>query len=88
MSHVGSSARLKKGWLQKQGGVMKNWQRRWFVLNGDCLFYFARDDDVRTLGSIFLPGNKVVRHDFDAQEPDKFLFEIVSGNWDINKQTF
>ena len=67
---------------------MKNWQRRWFVLNGDCLFYFARDDDVRTLGSIFLPGNKVVRHDFDAQEPDKFLFEIVSGNWDINKQTF
>ena len=58
---------------------MKNWQRRWFVLNGDCLFYFAKDDDVRTLGSIFLPGNKVVRHEFDAQEPDKFLFEIVSG---------
>lgn len=58
---------------------MKNWQRRWFVLNGDCLFYFAKDDDLRTLGSIFLPGNKVIRHEFDAQDPDKYLFEIVSG---------
>lgn len=80
MSQPGSSStHLKKGWLRKQGGALKNWQRRWFVLNGDCLFYFARDDDLRTLGSIFLPGNKVIRHEFDAQDPDKYLFEIVSG---------
>lgn len=59
---------------------MKKWQRRWFVLNGECLFYFAKEDDLKTLGSIFLPGNKVIRHEFDAQEPEKFLFEIVSGH--------
>ena len=70
---------LKSGWLRKQGGALKSWQRRWFVLNGDLLFYFAKDDDLRPLGSIFLPGNKVIRHEFDAQDPEKFLFEVVSG---------
>lgn len=79
MSHPGSSTHLKKGWLRKHGGMVQKWQRRWFVLNGDCLFYFAKDDDLRPLGSIFLPGNKVVRHEFNADDPDKFLFEVVSG---------
>ena len=81
MSHPWSSSHLKGGWLRKHGGMVQKWQRRWFVLNGDCLFYFAKDDDVRTLGSIFLPGNKVVRHEFNADDPDKFLFEVVSGNF-------
>ena len=81
----GPHQHLKSGWLRKQGGALKNWQRRWFVLNGDCLFYFAKDDDLRPLGSIFLPGNKVIRHEFDAQEPEKFLFEVVSGTVNVLK---
>eukprot|EP00299_Pterocystis_sp_00344_P013584 c6671_g1_i2.p1 GENE.c6671_g1_i2~~c6671_g1_i2.p1 ORF type:complete len:255 (+),score=38.00 c6671_g1_i2:47-766(+) len=28
------------GWLQKQGHVFKNWKRRFFVLQGCCLWYF------------------------------------------------
>lgn len=97
MSQPGAHSRhLKSGWLRKQGGTLRTWQRRWFVLNGDLLFYFAREDDLRPLGSIFLPGNKVIRHEFDAQDPEKYLFEIVSGIikifrvdnkvWEVNGQ--
>jgi TPR repeat protein len=31
---------IKAGWLQKQGGKRKNWNKRWFVLVRDNLFYF------------------------------------------------
>ncbi len=30
----------KVGWLQKQGGSNAQYQRRWCVLKGLCLFYF------------------------------------------------
>ena len=33
--------------------------------------------DQRTLGSIPLPGNEVVRHPYDPSDPNKFKFEIV-----------
>jgi len=31
---------LKEGWLWKQGGRVKNWKRRWFIITDGCLFYF------------------------------------------------
>ncbi|XP_060067022.1 rho GTPase-activating protein 24-like [Ylistrum balloti] len=69
--------RIRKcGWLRKQGGMVKTWHRRWFCLNGDCLFYFSKEDDLRALGSIFLPGNRVVEHPFNPDDPEKFLLEI------------
>lgn len=37
---------IKCGWLYKQGGKRKNWNKRWFVLVRDNLFYFK--DDHRT----------------------------------------
>ena len=30
----------KAGWLTKQGGRMKNWRRRWFVIKDTQLLYF------------------------------------------------
>eukprot|EP01094_Clydonella_sp_ATCC50884_P024167 TRINITY_DN5990_c0_g1_i1.p1 TRINITY_DN5990_c0_g1~~TRINITY_DN5990_c0_g1_i1.p1 ORF type:complete len:715 (+),score=262.20 TRINITY_DN5990_c0_g1_i1:38-2146(+) len=30
----------KSGWLTKQGGRVKTWKRRWFILSGNCLYYF------------------------------------------------
>ncbi|XP_033737431.1 rho GTPase-activating protein 24-like isoform X2 [Pecten maximus] len=73
--------RIRKcGWLRKQGGMVKTWHRRWFCLNGDCLFYFSKEDDLKALGSIFLPGNRVVEHAFNPDDPDKFLLEIFPGS--------
>lgn len=60
--------------------MVKTWHRRWFCLNGDCLFYFSKEDDLKALGSIFLPGNRVVEHAFNPDDPDKFLLEIFPGS--------
>eukprot|EP00475_Leptophrys_vorax_P010288 TRINITY_DN16924_c0_g3_i1.p1 TRINITY_DN16924_c0_g3~~TRINITY_DN16924_c0_g3_i1.p1 ORF type:complete len:495 (+),score=149.17 TRINITY_DN16924_c0_g3_i1:92-1486(+) len=41
------NAIIKAGWLQKQGGKRKNWNKRWFVLVRDNLFYF-KDEHTKT----------------------------------------
>lgn len=69
----------KKGWLRKQGGVVKTWHRRWFILNEDYLFYFQKEEDVKPLGMISLHGNKIIQHPANPDEPDKFLLELVPG---------
>lgn len=33
-----------KGWLEKRSTTNK-WQRRWFVLKNNCLYYFSKPDD-------------------------------------------
>ncbi|CAI9735547.1 GTPase-activating 24-like isoform X2 [Octopus vulgaris] len=66
----------KKGWLRKLGGIVKTWQRRWIVLNGNILFYFTREDDQKSLGSILLPGNRAFAHSYSPGNPDKYIFEI------------
>ncbi|OHT14359.1 AGC family protein kinase [Tritrichomonas foetus] len=40
------SAELVKrsGWMTKQGGVVKNWKKRWFVLRGKELAYYEKPD--------------------------------------------
>ena len=30
----------KSGWLQKRGGRIQTWHKRWFVLTGDMIFYY------------------------------------------------
>nr|XP_022318826.1 rho GTPase-activating protein 24-like isoform X2 [Crassostrea virginica] len=70
---------IRSGWLKKQGGMVRTWHRRWFCLNNDFLFYFAKEDDSRPLGCIFLPGNRVSEVPFNPDEPDKCLLEISAG---------
>ena len=47
------------GYLTKQGGKVKSWKRRWFVLRGLCLYYYKAPEDVRALGMIALPSYEV-----------------------------
>ncbi|XP_012626365.1 rho GTPase-activating protein 24 isoform X1 [Microcebus murinus] len=70
---------IKCGWLRKQGGFVKTWHTRWFVLKGDQLCYFKDEDETKPLGTIFLPGNKVLEHPCNEENPGKFLFEVVAG---------
>uniref|UniRef100_A0A8D0GEG6 PH domain-containing protein n=1 Tax=Sphenodon punctatus TaxID=8508 RepID=A0A8D0GEG6_SPHPU len=70
---------IKCGWLRKQGGFVKTWHTRWFVLKGDQLYYFKDEDETKPLGTIFLPGNKVLEHPCNEDSPGKFLFEVIPG---------
>ncbi|XP_020843999.1 rho GTPase-activating protein 24 isoform X1 [Phascolarctos cinereus] len=67
------------GWLRKQGGLTKTWHTYWFVLKGDQLYYFKDKDETRPLGTILLPGNKVIEHPYNEESPGQFLFEVVPG---------
>ncbi|XP_041106806.1 rho GTPase-activating protein 24-like isoform X1 [Polyodon spathula] len=70
---------IKCGWLRKQGGFVKTWHTRWFVLKGDQLYYYKDEDETKALGTIFLPGNRVTEHPNNGEEPGKFLFEVAPG---------
>ncbi|NWS85693.1 RHG25 protein, partial [Toxostoma redivivum] len=38
---------LKLGWLKKQRSIVKNWQLRFFVLQGQQLLYYKDEDDAK-----------------------------------------
>ena len=44
------------GWLWKRGEVNKNFQKRYFVLKGNLLFYFDKRLDKEPIGVIILEG--------------------------------
>ena len=70
---------MKTGWLFKQGGVIKSWHKRWFVIKGDQLLYYTNQDETKQMGTIFLPGKKVVETPLNPNEADKYPFEIQPG---------
>jgi len=52
----------KKGWLTKQGGRIKTWKRRWFILNDTGLYYFKKPQDTEPCGIIMLDNVEIVRY--------------------------
>ncbi|XP_048365359.1 rho GTPase-activating protein 24 isoform X1 [Sphaerodactylus townsendi] len=75
----GRPVAIKCGWLRKQGGFVKTWHTRWFVLKGEQLYYFKDEDETKPLGTVFLPGNRVIEHPCNDESPGKFLFEVIPG---------
>jgi len=63
----------KEGFLLKRGEVNKSFQKRYFVLKGNLLFYFERQSDKEPSGVIILEGCTVEL----AENPDSFTFELV-----------
>lgn len=43
---------IKCGWLRKQGGFVKTWHSRWFVLRGDQLYYYKDEEETKSLVSL------------------------------------
>lgn len=54
----------KEGWLCKRGELNKGYQKRWFVLKGNLLFYFDRKSDKEPLGVVILEGCSIGRYLF------------------------
>jgi len=52
----------KKGWLTKQGGRIKTWKRRWFILNDTGLYYFKKPQDTEPCGIIMLDNVEIIKY--------------------------
>lgn len=46
----------KEGYLWKRGGKLHLWSKRWYLLSGNCIYYYAHQKDVRPRGVIFVTG--------------------------------
>jgi serine/threonine protein kinase len=67
------AAPIKKGWLTKQGGVIKSWKRRWFVIDDNQnLHYYKTATDKATAGSVNLLGALAVRCDEETGQKNSF----------------
>lgn len=40
---------IRCGWLRKQGGFVKTWHSRWFVLRGEQLYYYKDEEETKAL---------------------------------------
>ncbi len=68
-----------QGFLEKQGGRAARWQKRFFVLRNDILYYFKSDDaSAESLGNIPLASVGVEEVQVDGGH--KFMFEIKAEN--------
>ncbi|CAO1424399.1 unnamed protein product [Diamesa hyperborea] len=68
-----SKPRDKEGFLLKRG-ENKGFQKRWFVLKGNLLFYFDKKDDKQPLGLILMEGCSIELCEDDTQH---YCFQIV-----------
>lgn len=88
----------KDGFLTKQGGSIKTWRKRWFVLKNDTLYYFKSQKDPEQTGEIKLeattvcqsePGmknhKKTKRHYFSIGTPSR-VFLIYTDSEEVTQQ--
>lgn len=68
---VCSSPVDKEGYLQKKGDLHRDFQRRWFVLKGNLLFYFLKKQDKEPQGVIVLEACSV-----QVSVHGRYCFEI------------
>jgi len=64
----------KEGFLTKQGGSIKTWKRRWFVLKGKKVVYFKTRNDLEATGVIELEPDSFVRDEKDKKK--RFMFSV------------
>ncbi|KAL1449830.1 hypothetical protein WDU94_002303 [Cyamophila willieti] len=64
----------KDGYLTKRGDINKAFQKRWFVLKGNLLFYFEKRNDKEPVGVIILEGCTIELAD---NMEDAFSFKIM-----------
>jgi len=66
----------REGFLTKQGGSIKTWKKRWFVLKGKKLVYFKSKNDAEATGIIELEADSFVRDERDKDKKRRFMFSV------------
>jgi len=78
---------LYEGWLNKQGGSVKSWRKRYFRLEEGRLLYYQSDElGHNPLGLIPLPGSKLVLEN-PSEIGRKHVFRITP-SFKTSKRTF
>ncbi|XP_050345468.1 sesquipedalian-1 [Nymphalis io] len=62
----------REGWLDMRGEVGKSYQRKWFTLKGNLLFYFEKKGDKEPIGVVILEGCTI-----ELTEEESYSFKIV-----------
>ncbi|CAH0406272.1 unnamed protein product [Chilo suppressalis] len=62
----------RDGWLDMRGEIGKSYQKRWFTLKGNLLFYFDKKGDKEPVGVIILEGCTI-----ELTEEEAYSFKIV-----------
>jgi len=63
----------KEGWLNKKNEVNKSFQKRWFVLKGNLLFYFDKKYDKEPAGVLIVEGCTVEL----SEENEAYSFNLA-----------
>lgn len=71
----------KKGWLIKQGGRIKTWKRRWFILSEMGLAYFKSPSDTEPCGIVMLDNVEVVP---DNTRKYSFMLKVMDTSEDLD----
>lgn len=72
---VCSSPADKEGYLSKKGEVNTSYQRRWFVLRGNILFYFDKKGDREPLGLIILENASIQLCESDEEHAFSIVYD-------------
>lgn len=75
---------VKEGYLNKKGGILKSWSKRYFMLNKQSLVYFRNEQelsadvksDLRPLGRIFLSDIVSIDAAKEGMERRAFVFTL------------
>lgn len=68
-SSISSSPGDKRGWLLKEGRNVKSWKKRFFVLRGNVLTYYADEQSSPKLGSVIV-------HDVETNFTTPFTLDV------------
>jgi len=75
----------REGWLVKRGEVNKGYQRRWFVLKGNLLFYFEKRGDKEPVGVIVLEGCTIGKYSVIQKDGLNFVcLYFLNCTWYVN----
>ncbi|KAK7475958.1 hypothetical protein BaRGS_00032777 [Batillaria attramentaria] len=73
---------VRRGFLYRleSGGLVKAWKRRWCVLADFALFVYKSDDEKSALGSILLPGYRILPCSSEDSVQRDFAFKVEHEN--------
>lgn len=77
MSEPSEGSVIKNGWMTKQGGFIKSWRRRWFILKDGLLSYY-KEPGMKLQGVIHVHNAVSVSTAPECPKPHAFKIDVPS----------